>query len=238
MFKLFLLILFTFISSTFETPFTDAAETGDLVNLLSMLQADPNLIAQVGSADRTALMLASWKGHTEIVKLLIEAQSNVDQVDKFGYTALILASSLIQEDAVKILIGKGAEVNHANKSGDTPLIVAARWSWTNGCKILIEARANVNYKAPHWVEYESRTALNYAVEKNNSELIELLVSSGAETWSVSEHPLVKQSFEKFRRTTSFFEFSSFAKVLPDSQKSRSILVEIVDETIKNLIHKT
>jgi ankyrin repeat protein len=61
----------------------------------------------------TALMMASEKGHTDLVQVLLEKKVNIQMTNGFGYTALSLATEAGHADIVGLLEGAGA----ASKSG-------------------------------------------------------------------------------------------------------------------------
>jgi hypothetical protein len=72
------------------------------------LEAGADVNAQ-SNVEGTALMCASWKGHTEIVELLIEAGADVNIQDKGGWTALEYASNGGHTEIVKLLKEAGAK---------------------------------------------------------------------------------------------------------------------------------
>uniref|UniRef100_A0A7S4DD88 Uncharacterized protein n=1 Tax=Lotharella globosa TaxID=91324 RepID=A0A7S4DD88_9EUKA len=66
----------------------------------------------------TALMKASYWGHTEVIEQLIEAKAEVNKIAwKEGGTALMRAAKSAKAEAVKILIEAGADVTIMNHSG-------------------------------------------------------------------------------------------------------------------------
>jgi len=75
----------------------------------------------------TALILASDKGHTENVKLLLSVEGiDVNKADNHGNTALILASHRGHTEVVKLLLSvEGIDVNKANNDGCTALFKAS-----------------------------------------------------------------------------------------------------------------
>ena len=71
----------------------------------------------------TALMRASWIGHVECVRALLE-KADVDSANNDGVTALINASANGRVECVRVLLEK-AEVNWTDKYGNTALIYAS-----------------------------------------------------------------------------------------------------------------
>ena len=57
---------------------------------------------------RTALMIAAVEGHADVVRLLIEAGSNLDVVDEEGSSALSLARNYGHLDVAAVLVEAGA----------------------------------------------------------------------------------------------------------------------------------
>lgn len=57
---------------------------------------------------RTALMIAALEGHSDVVRLLIEAGSNLDVVDEEGASALSLARNYGHLDVAAVLVEAGA----------------------------------------------------------------------------------------------------------------------------------
>ena len=78
----------------------------------------------------------------EIVKLLIEAGSNINKQDNFGYTALIYASIYGHIDIVKLLIEAGVDINIQDKYGNTALMIASINGYTEIVKLLKKAIFN------------------------------------------------------------------------------------------------
>jgi len=74
------------------------------------------------------LHLASSKGKTEIVRLLLDCGANANAEDKNGSTPLHLASSEGETETVRLLLDRGAIADVMNKEGRTPLQVAMAFS--------------------------------------------------------------------------------------------------------------
>lgn len=73
-----------------------------------------------------ALAMALSNGPTEVVKLLADVTTEIDEQDKFGRTALSLAVGATMLDVVPLLLKAGANVNAKDKTGNTVLCQAIR----------------------------------------------------------------------------------------------------------------
>jgi len=126
------------------------------------------------------LILASEKGCTEIVKILLEKGADVFHQDGHYKTALDYAIENGHDDIIKLFFekvkdnkvksiallnaatkgnyefvkflvnNKGADINAKNDKGETPLICALKNGYFDIAKFLIEKGANVNAKENIW----------------------------------------------------------------------------------------
>jgi ankyrin repeat protein len=69
--------------------------------------------------------VASLRGNSEIVRLLLDKNTNVDIQTNEGTTALMIASANGHSEVVKLLLDKGASTSLKNKFGKTAVDVAA-----------------------------------------------------------------------------------------------------------------
>ena len=86
----------------------------------------------------TALMRASFWGHKEVVKILLENGADIEAKDESGITVLMQASLQGHEEVVKILLKKGADIEAKDKYGNTTLMLASGWDHEEVVKILLE----------------------------------------------------------------------------------------------------
>ncbi len=107
-----------------STALIEAALQGQerCVEVLLNSGADPNARERVLEA--TALMYASFIGHVEIAKSLLDHGAAVDAADKDGRTPLLEAAYIGHSPIVELLLERGAQVNATNKYGTTPLLTA------------------------------------------------------------------------------------------------------------------
>lgn len=76
------------------------------------------------------IILETWHGHFEIVKLLVENKANINNKDKDGKSAIILASEKGYLDILKYLVKNGANVNDKSNCKDTVLMFG-KWTIYN-----------------------------------------------------------------------------------------------------------
>jgi ankyrin repeat protein len=123
-----------------------SAELGqidDVKNALNEFRADINARDTNGL---TALMWASTKGRTDVVKFLLEKNADVNAKTAQGITALIGASQQGHANIVKLLLDKGADIN---ADGTTAIIGASGTGHTEVVKLLLSKGVNVNAKSSH-----------------------------------------------------------------------------------------
>jgi hypothetical protein len=105
--------------------FIRAAKSGNADRLRVLLENDPNLLSAARDSDgSTALHCATWKGHQDVVKLLINAGADVNihnNNEHWGTTPLHAAAHANQAAIAQILLDHGADVNARDKEGRTPL---------------------------------------------------------------------------------------------------------------------
>uniref|UniRef100_A0A0G4ICY2 Uncharacterized protein n=1 Tax=Chromera velia CCMP2878 TaxID=1169474 RepID=A0A0G4ICY2_9ALVE len=124
-----------------------------------LIRESKTVNVNVGDEERgeTALMLVSDRGHTDIVRLLVDAKANVDMQDKNGQTALILVSCKGHADIVRLLVDAKANVDMQDKNGKTALFLASENRHTDIVRLLVDAKANVDMQ-----DKNGKTALMWA----------------------------------------------------------------------------
>lgn len=146
------------------------ARAGDLpmVNALLSFKANPRLRNSLGE---TALMLAAVEGHTEVVRRLIEAGS---EINGEGWTALHYAAWKGHRDVCKLLIDKGADIDARGLNGITPVMMAVRSGNLETVKLLVWEVADLDVRA-----IDGATALIWAEKFGLKEIAAHLRQAGA-----------------------------------------------------------
>ncbi|MGZ3274833.1 MAG: ankyrin repeat domain-containing protein [Caulobacteraceae bacterium] len=150
-----------------------AAEDGDLATALSLLQADPYLVASREDYKLTPLHRAAMAGHADVAAALLGRSAAVDARDYGGGTALHAAAAHGRRDAAVVLLDGGADPNAADEEGHTPLHAAARAGHVATAAVLLARGADPNARGKF-----TGTPLHEAAERGHRSLVELLLAHG------------------------------------------------------------
>lgn len=123
-------------------------------------------VNQRNEHDETILMLASLRGHRELVNRLIARRA---EVNKDGWTALHYASTGGHLPVMSLLIGAGAMVNARSPNGTTPLMMAAHYGNSAAVKLLLESGADAQLK-----NQLGLSALDFARSADRQDSVKLL----------------------------------------------------------------
>jgi uncharacterized protein len=157
-----------------RTPLAAAAANGHLaiVNLLLQHGADANSEGKDGNVTKTALNFASAKGHTLVVKVLLERKASL-KANSVGETALFEAVDGGYGDTVKCLLDHGAEANSPNPDGEPVLFTAAQ-KHSDLVPVLVGGGADVNV-----TNKLGSTALMLSAYYGNTDSVLALLTKGA-----------------------------------------------------------
>ena len=147
-----------------------AVISGDSVKVLSLLEngVDVNSVYDGG----TALYLAAYEGHLDIVNILLDSGAHIDSRDNsYGNTALGAAVYKNDRIIVKRLIKAGADVNTRDQDGYTVLMIAVANADYEIVLDLLKVGADLNA-----IDQENRTALKWASELHKDSIADLLYS--------------------------------------------------------------
>ncbi len=118
---------------------------------------------------------AAYQGVPATVVRYIDQGGDINAKNSKGTTALMLAAAKTRTGIMKYLMKHGAQKDIGMPdSGLTAMMIAAANNLTVSVKVLLENGANVNQR-----DNNGNTALMYANETGNPELINLLKKYGA-----------------------------------------------------------
>jgi ankyrin repeat protein len=136
------------------------------------------LLLECGSDMRCSIAghlihFASHQGRTEVIRLLLQHNADVNATDKSNYTPLHSASMAGHTDVVQILLEKEADINAVFDHG-TPLCVASDHGHFKVVHLLLECGADVNIREPG-----GQTPFQAAIARGHTEIARLLLKFGA-----------------------------------------------------------
>jgi serine/threonine-protein phosphatase 6 regulatory ankyrin repeat subunit B len=103
----------------------------------------PLMCAAVGSDNKE---YSEWKNQIPTMRLLLNANSNMEEIDSTGKTALLLAIEWNNFEAATFLCREGANVNVENPYGVVPLSIAAKENNPKFLSELLHAGADINHR--------------------------------------------------------------------------------------------
>ncbi|KAI9436589.1 hypothetical protein H4582DRAFT_2129846 [Lactarius indigo] len=142
----------------------------------------PQYASARGGRCGTALHSASFAGHLQIVRSLLQHGVGVDIRDHVNDTALQWASIQGHRDVVECLLDHGADVDLQNDYHNSSLTLAANYGKIDVVRVLLEHNADV-----HCRDNSGRTPLHdaiygasYATEGDHFRIVQLLLEHGAD----------------------------------------------------------
>ncbi len=131
-----------------------------------------------------SLLLASVRGNTDTLLILLDHGADANSITVRGGTALMWAAGSTQNTAatVRMLLQAGAEVNSRAENGSTALMDAAARGNTDIIDLLIAAGAKVDAKTDQGV-----TALMIAAAEGHVDCVSGLLRHGADLDAVDNY---------------------------------------------------
>ncbi|ORX70404.1 ankyrin [Anaeromyces robustus] len=122
--------------------------------------------------------------YKNIINILIEKGSNINQVNHKGKTALVYAIEFGLFNIEKLLIKNGAIINHYFGEKNISILMYAinLFSEINIIQYLLENNAEIDYK-----DEEGNTALVYAINNSFGEIANLLINYGADINNINHN---------------------------------------------------
>lgn len=152
------------------TALMKAVQKNDLAGVKALIAqgADVNELDTNGDAP---LVMAAYKGHTEIVRALLDAGADVAAVDPgMKATALHAASYAGRTDAAALLIAYGIDINRQGpRNGYTALHDAIWQNNVETARVLIDAGADLTLAS-----HDGETPLQFARSNGRQEIVALI----------------------------------------------------------------
>lgn len=167
--------------SIFYTPRTNKSNERTVFSLFNIFLLAFKILLEHGAGINThsnefkesALTLACYKGHLDMVRFLLEAGADQEHKTDEMHTALMEASMDGHVDVARLLLDSGAQVNMPTDSFESPLTLAACGGHVDLAMLLLERGANIEE-----VNDEGYTPLMEASREGHEEMAALLLSQG------------------------------------------------------------
>ncbi|XP_059621039.1 ankyrin repeat and KH domain-containing protein mask isoform X3 [Phlebotomus argentipes] len=157
-----------------HTPLMEAASAGHVEVAKILLEHGAGINTHSNEFKESALTLACYKGHLDMVRFLLEAGADQEHKTDEMHTALMEASMDGHVEVARLLLDSGAQVNMPTDSFESPLTLAACGGHVDLAMLLIERGANIEE-----VNDEGYTPLMEAAREGHEEMVALLLSQGA-----------------------------------------------------------
>ncbi|KAH8897603.1 ankyrin [Thozetella sp. PMI_491] len=175
-----------------------------------------------GFEEVSALTVASWFGHREVIGWIISLGVDLDKADPWGQTALHFAIRAKHGDIAKLLIQKGADVNLPDYSGVTVLHAAMKNNNLPGVLLLQEADADFSA-----LDCNGNGVLEQAIKSENTKLFDIALAHGADPHRKNDAGVSPMFYAASSKT--FFSYLANSSVLSTVLDSN---INIVTEAIE------
>lgn len=158
-----------------HTPLMEAASGGHVNVAKLLLERGACINSHSNEFKESALTLACYKGHVDMVKFLLDAGADQEHKTDEMHTALMEASMDGHVEVARLLLDHGAEVNMPADSFESPLTLAACGGHVDLASLLIERDAFLEE-----VNDEGYTPLMEAAREGHIDMVALLLDKGAD----------------------------------------------------------
>lgn len=161
-----------------------ATEKGEIQSMENSLDTMKSHLPQpqVQEWCTKSLFVASKRGYSEKVELLLKEGADIKKTDKLGNTALLVAARKGHKEVVILLIKEGADKEAEDPEGHTPLLLAAKHGFLQTVRLLLRERASV-----HATNQEGNTALMLAAMSGNGDTITELMKWSADVNAANKY---------------------------------------------------
>ncbi|XP_059838394.1 ankyrin repeat domain-containing protein 6b isoform X2 [Hypanus sabinus] len=147
-----------------------AAHKGQTENVVQLINKGARIA--VTKHGRTALHLAAYKGHIDVVRILLKASCDLDIQDDSDQTALHRAAVVGNTEVISALILEGCSLDRQDKAGNIALHLACQNGHSQSCRVLLLGGSRPDIK-----NSMGDTCLHVATRYNHVAIIKILLSA-------------------------------------------------------------
>jgi ankyrin repeat protein len=135
----------------------------------------PEHVNARGGKELTPVHVAAYKGHADILSLLLEHGADLEGRGKYNGTPLLRTSDNGNLEAGRCLLDHGADINARDRDDWTPLIPAAIGEHVEFARMLLKRGAEIDARVR-----ANETPLHFAVRHGKIRFVRLLLEHGAD----------------------------------------------------------
>lgn len=162
----------------------EAARSGDIEKLKSLIAQDSALVDARNEEGHTPLHSAAMEGRIDVVMFLLEHGADADARNTADQSPLLYAAYTNHADIVQVLIEHGAAFEYRDTRNLSPLHFAARQGSADVVALLVEKGAAFDEPG-----FRGRTPLHFAAMNGHVNIVKLLVARGADPGKIDEDGL-------------------------------------------------
>jgi ankyrin repeat protein len=175
-FLVMLLMVVGIAAADSELRLVEAARSQDWQTVRTLLNQQPDIVNGRSDDGATALLWAAHWNDLETAELLIRAGADANAANDFRVTPLSQACTNRNPALVELFLEAGANPNTPIATGETPMMTCASAGSAAAVKMLGARGADVNATEP----LQNQTALMWAASERHPEVVEALISLGAD----------------------------------------------------------
>lgn len=155
------------------TPLAITALNGCLEAAEVLLKFNANPKAKVDGF--SPIMLASYSGHLNVIKLFLEYKQGIESLTDDGQSILSIASMQGHDVLVKYFIRNNANILSQDDKGYSPILYAAQNNHIKVIKTLLETGVSIESK-----DHRGVSLLSVAIMNNHEDIVDFLINEGAD----------------------------------------------------------
>ncbi|CAF1275511.1 unnamed protein product [Rotaria sordida] len=163
-------------------PVLAAVQANDQNTLRILVQAGYSLSSIDQSNGRSLLHIATYLGHTEVVRRLLKEGINTSLHDRDGKTCLHVAAAYGYSQILTLLLKYETHVEHVDYDNNTPLHMSCKFGHNECCRLLIYAGANLNP-----INRDGDTPLHSAIRYKHAGCTAILIHADASLYIRNSH---------------------------------------------------
>ena len=175
-------------TSISKDEFLNLFKNGNTVEILKILDEDPQQMKVDLGAGMTPLHYAAYYGNVSVFDYLLQKEADINAKDQRGLAPVWFTVSGQRPAMLRKLIALGADLSNKNPQGDNMLFRAIMTRNPELVQILLDNGFDAKQKNAY-----SMTPIEHAAGMNSVEIINLLISKGADLGDSTRMPLLQRA---------------------------------------------